>query len=73
VNCGVLPRFRFDTTARLAYLSAALFSSAAEAQPLRIESMRPVGNYAYNIAFSDGHNSGIYSFAMLKRENFSQG
>ncbi len=41
--------------------------SAAEARPLRIETMRPVGNYAYNIAFSDGHNTGIFSFAMLKR------
>lgn len=39
--------------------------SAAEAQPLRIESMRPVGSYAYNISFSDGHSSGIYPFAML--------
>ena len=39
--------------------------SAAEARPLRIESMRPVGNYAYNIAFSDGHGSGIFSMAML--------
>jgi DUF971 family protein len=41
--------------------------SAAEARPLRIDAMRPVGNYAYNIAFSDGHDSGIFSFAMLKR------
>ncbi len=41
--------------------------SAAEAQPLRIESMRPVGSYAYNIAFSDGHSSGIFPFAMLHR------
>ena len=39
--------------------------SAAEAQPLRIESMRPVGSYAYNIAFSDGHSSGIFPFVML--------
>jgi len=39
--------------------------SAAEARPLRIESMRPVGSYAYNIAFSDGHSSGIFPFAML--------
>ena len=39
--------------------------SAAEAQPLTIESMRPVGSYAYNIAFSDGHSSGIYPFATL--------
>lgn len=42
--------------------------SAAEARPLGIESMRPVGNYAYNISFSDGHNSGIFSFKLLKRE-----
>jgi DUF971 family protein len=40
--------------------------SAAEAQPLRIESMQPVGSYAYNIAFSDGHSSGIFPFAMLR-------
>jgi DUF971 family protein len=39
--------------------------SAAEARPLTIEHMRPVGNYAYNISFSDGHDSGIYTFEML--------
>ncbi len=41
--------------------------SAAEARPLRVESMQPVGNYAYNIAFSDGHNSGIYPFELLRK------
>ena len=41
--------------------------SAAEAKPLRIESMRPVGSYAYGISFSDGHSSGIFPFAMLRR------
>lgn len=40
--------------------------SMAEAQPLRIEGMRPVGNYAYNIAFSDGHDSGIFTFDYLR-------
>ncbi len=40
--------------------------STAEARPVRIESMRPVGSYAYNIAFSDGHSSGIYPFAILR-------
>lgn len=39
--------------------------SSAEARPLRIESMRPVGNYAYNISFSDGHNSGLFTLPML--------
>lgn len=42
--------------------------SAAEARPTRIESMQPVGTYAYNIAFSDGHHSGLYTFARLRRE-----
>jgi DUF971 family protein len=41
--------------------------SAAEARPLEIESMRPVGSYAYGIAFSDGHHSGIFTFPMLRR------
>lgn len=39
--------------------------SLAEAQPLAIRGMRPVGNYAYNIAFNDGHDSGIYTFDYL--------
>ncbi len=41
--------------------------SAAEARPLGIESMRPVGTYAYNIGFTDGHSSGLFTFAMLNR------
>ncbi|TWU60940.1 DUF971 domain-containing protein [Crateriforma conspicua] len=43
--------------------------SAAEARPLTIVAMHPVGTYAYNIAFSDGHNSGIYTFDRLRRDN----
>lgn len=39
--------------------------SAAETQPLRINGMKPVGNYAYTIAFSDGHDTGIYTFDLL--------
>lgn len=38
----------------------------AEAQPLRLVSMKPVGNYAYSIAFSDGHDTGIYTFEQLR-------
>jgi DUF971 family protein len=41
--------------------------SPAEARPLVIESMRPVGNYAYNIVFSDGHDTGIYTFELLRQ------
>ena len=38
----------------------------AEAQPLKITGMEPVGNYAYAIQFSDGHDTGIYTLAMLR-------
>jgi DUF971 family protein len=40
--------------------------SAAEAQPMRITAMKPVGNYAYSIDFSDGHNTGIYTLESLR-------
>lgn len=40
--------------------------SQAEAAPLEIRAMQPVGNYAYGITFSDGHSTGIYSFATLQ-------
>ena len=39
--------------------------SAEEMQPLRVKGMKPVGNYAYSIDFSDGHDTGIYSFTLL--------
>ncbi len=41
--------------------------SPAEAEPLRIKGMKPVGSYAYTIAFSDGHDTGIYSFDLLQQ------
>lgn len=40
--------------------------SAAETLPLEIVAMRPVGNYAYHIDFSDGHNTGIFTFDLLR-------
>ena len=40
--------------------------SLAEARPLVILGMRPVGNYAYSIAFSDGHDTGIYTLEFLR-------
>jgi DUF971 family protein len=36
-----------------------------EARPLGIVAMKPVGSYAYSIAFSDGHDTGIYTFELL--------
>ena len=41
--------------------------STAEAQPMRIVGMKPVGNYAYSIAFSDGHDTGIFAFDLLRQ------
>jgi DUF971 family protein len=37
-----------------------------ETVPLSIHSMKPVGNYAYSIAFSDGHDTGIYALELLR-------
>lgn len=37
-----------------------------ELKPLKIEGMQPVGNYAYSIAFSDGHDTGIYTLTLLR-------
>jgi DUF971 family protein len=37
-----------------------------EARPLKIAAMKPVGNYAYSIEFSDGHDSGIFTLELLR-------
>lgn len=39
--------------------------SPQEAVPLDVLHMRPVGNYAYNITFSDGHSSGLFTMELL--------
>lgn len=39
---------------------------AGEGGPLEIAGMRPTGNYAYNIRFSDGHDSGLYTLELLR-------
>ncbi len=36
-----------------------------ETRPVDIQSMGLVGNYGYNIAFTDGHDSGIFTFEFL--------
>jgi DUF971 family protein len=40
--------------------------SPAEARPLKILGMKPVGSYAYAIQFSDGHDTGIYTLELLR-------
>ena len=37
-----------------------------EPTPLTLSGMTPVGNYAYSVAFSDGHATGIYTFDLLR-------
>jgi DUF971 family protein len=36
-------------------------------EPLTIAGMQPMGNYAYSIAFSDGHDTGIFAFDLLRQ------
>jgi DUF971 family protein len=38
-----------------------------QTQPLTISSMEPMGNYAYSIRFSDGHDTGIFAFDLLRQ------
>jgi DUF971 family protein len=40
--------------------------TAAEARPLTIAKMEPMGHYAYAIHFSDGHNTGLYTLEELR-------
>lgn len=40
--------------------------SAAEFEGLTITDLRPIGQYAINIVFSDGHDRGIYPWPFLK-------
>jgi DUF971 family protein len=37
-----------------------------EAEPVRATAMSPIGNYAYQIDFSDGHKTGIFSLELLR-------
>jgi DUF971 family protein len=40
--------------------------AAEEIAPLAVTGMKPVGQYAYAIEFSDGHSSGIYTLEYLR-------
>ncbi|HAH45876.1 MAG TPA: DUF971 domain-containing protein, partial [Planctomycetaceae bacterium] len=37
-----------------------------EAQPVNVDKMSLAGNYAYRITFSDGHNTGLFTFDHLR-------
>lgn len=46
-------------------VSPLMVLSPEEIRPLTVTGMKPVGQYAYSIAFSDGHETGIYLFDYL--------
>ncbi|MEM1304682.1 MAG: DUF971 domain-containing protein [Planctomycetota bacterium] len=37
-----------------------------EAKPIDIAGMQPAGAYAYNVSFTDGHSSGLFTFDLLR-------
>jgi len=37
-----------------------------EPRRLTLSSMKPVGKYAYSLTFSDGHDTGIYTYDLLR-------
>ena len=41
-------------------------SGPDELRPLTLSGMKPVGNYAYSLTFSDGHDTGIYTYDLLR-------
>ncbi|MFI4859951.1 MAG: gamma-butyrobetaine hydroxylase-like domain-containing protein [Phycisphaerales bacterium JB063] len=41
-------------------------SGAGSGGPLRAESVEMVGNYAIRLVFSDGHDTGLYTWAYLR-------
>ncbi len=43
-----------------------LLDPASVAADIAIASLDPVGNYAIHLVFSDGHDSGIYAWPLLR-------
>lgn len=41
--------------------------SERDAVVLDVVQMKPVGNYAYNLVFSDGHSSGLFTMEFLRQ------
>lgn len=44
-----------------------LKSHEVEAGPLAPKAMKPIGHYAYQITWNDGHDSGIYTLETLRK------
>ncbi len=44
----------------------AVLPATGDTGPLRAEEVEPVGRYAVRITFSDGHRTGLYTWAYLR-------
>jgi DUF971 family protein len=55
-----------DLREQLAANPLTVIPASSAAGPLRAESIELVGNYACRIRFSDGHDTGIYSWRYLR-------
>src|SRR6516165_4392243 len=49
-----------------------IINPAERSEPLRPIAMTPVGRYAYKITWNDGHDTGIYSFDVLRQLDESE-
>ncbi len=43
----------------------AMLKPSSVGDDIQIKDMQPVGNYAYKVLFSDGHDSGLYPLELL--------
>lgn len=55
-----------ETREALAANPLAVLPGAGGDKPLRCESIEPVGRYAVRLVFSDGHQTGLYTWAYLR-------
>ena len=60
--CATCRELRVQPAAKPALLPVL---APEEIAPLTVTGMKPVGQYAYSIEFSDGHSSGIYTLDYL--------
>jgi DUF971 family protein len=58
---------RLRAACRCAWCTRARIEGTAAVETVTIESVTPVGGYAVNLRFSDGHARGIYPWTYLRR------
>jgi prepilin-type processing-associated H-X9-DG protein len=64
---GEIPASRLREACRCAWCTRARYEGAfASFDGIAIERLAPIGGYAVNIAFTDGHARGIYPWSYLR-------